>query len=132
LEDVKSDRGIPGISLKGNDVAVSAQIKILGTNKTYYARPSYIVLLEDKMIGQVPEVIEDLGLKISFLHIDPKTNSFTFGVNTSQKDYIVLKAIEKPMINVLWIGTVLLVLGMIMAMTRRYNEFVKMRDKNSM
>jgi cytochrome c-type biogenesis protein CcmF len=129
LEDVKSDHGIPGIKLKGNDVAVSARIKILGTNKVYYARPSYIVLLEDKMIGQVPEAIEDLGLKISFLHIDPQTNSFTFGVNTSQKDYIVLKAIEKPMINVLWIGTVLLVLGMCMAIARRYNEFVKMRDK---
>jgi cytochrome c-type biogenesis protein CcmF len=131
LEDVKSDNGIPGITLKGNDVAISAKIKILGTNKVYYAKPSYIVLLEDKMVGQVPEVIEDLGLKISFLHIDPKTNSFTFGVNTSQKDYIVLKAIEKPMINVLWIGTVLVVLGLLMAIARRYSEFVKMRDKSS-
>src|SRR5437879_12208162 len=101
LEDVKSDNGIPGIQLKGNDVAITAKIKILGTNKVYYAKPSYIVLLEDKMVGQVPEVIEDLGLKISFLQVDPKTNSFTLGVNTSQKDYIVLKAIENPMINVL-------------------------------
>ncbi|MFL5731104.1 MAG: cytochrome c biogenesis protein CcsA [Cytophagaceae bacterium] len=130
LEDIKGNDTIPGIRLKGNDVSVTARIKILGSNnKVYYAKPSYIVLLEDKMVGQIPEIIEDLGLKISFLHIDPQTNSFTFGVNTSQKDYIVLKAIEKPMINVLWIGTLLLVLGMIMAIVRRYNEFVKMRDK---
>ena len=33
------------------------------------------------------------------------------------------------MINVLWIGTVLLVLGLFVAILRRYSEFAKMRDK---
>ncbi|MEZ7982167.1 MAG: hypothetical protein QMC32_00040 [Cytophagales bacterium] len=48
------------------------------------------------MIGRIPFLLENLGIKISLLHIHPNTNSFTIGVKTTQKDYIILKIIEKP------------------------------------
>jgi cytochrome c-type biogenesis protein CcmF len=37
----------------------------------------------------------------------------------------VIKAIEKPYINVLWLGTGLLMVGFFMAMVRRFREFRK-------
>jgi len=128
LQDVKKVSFIPGVKLTPEDAAVTANFRLLGKQE-YYARPAYLILVKDKMIGQVPEIVEDLGLKITFLHIDPVEGKFTFAVNTTQKDYIILKAIEKPMINVLWLGTLLVVVGLILAITRRYSEFIKMRDK---
>ena len=128
LDGVKKVSFIPGVKLSPDDAAVTADFRLLGKEE-YHVKPAYMILVKDKIVGQVPETVEDLGLKITFLHIDPAAGKFTFSVNTTQKDYIILKAIEKPMINVLWIGTLLLVVGLILAITRRYSEFIKMRDK---
>ena len=59
----------------------------------------------------------------------PKTGKFSFAINTTQRDYVVLKAIKKPLINLLWIGTIILIIGFVMAIIRRYREFRLMRDK---
>jgi cytochrome c-type biogenesis protein CcmF len=40
-----------------------------------------------------------------------------------------MKATEKPLINILWLGTFVLVIGFIMATVRRFQDFIKMRDK---
>ena len=45
------------------------------------------------------------------------------------KSRIILKAMEKPFINVLWVGTVVLMFGFGVAVVRRYSEFKKMREK---
>lgn len=129
LEDVKRETNVPGVNLNASDVAVRAHFKVLGKTRNYDVYPMYVVLMEDKMVGQIPEIIEDLGIKITFNSIDPAAGTFTFGINTTQKDYIILKAIEKPAINVLWLGTLLLVVGFVIAIVRRYTEFVKMREK---
>ena len=40
-----------------------------------------------------------------------------------------MEAVEKPLINILWIGTFMMVFGFVIAISRRYGEFQKMRDK---
>jgi cytochrome c-type biogenesis protein CcmF len=53
------------------------------------------------------------------------TNEFSLGLNTRQKDWVIIKAMEKPLINVLWLGTGVLMVGFSMAMVRRFKEFSK-------
>ena len=36
---------------------------------------------------------------------------------------------EKPLINVLWLGTLMLMAGFGIAMVRRFREFTKMKEK---
>ena len=52
-------------------------------------------------------------------------------LKTIEKDGVVVQtqAIEKPLINILWIGTIIMIIGFVIATRRRYVEFVKMRDK---
>jgi cytochrome c-type biogenesis protein CcmF len=66
---------------------------------------------------------------LTLMNIHPESNDFTIGINTRQKDWVVIKAVEKPFINVLWIGTFLLMIGFGIAMTRRFREFNKMKAK---
>jgi cytochrome c-type biogenesis protein CcmF len=40
-----------------------------------------------------------------------------------------MKAVEKPLINVLWVGTLVLVIGFILSTIRRFREFRLTRDK---
>ena len=59
----------------------------------------------------------------------PETNQFSVGISTRQKDYIILKAMEKPLINVLWLGTLMVMTGFGVAIARRYREFTRMKLK---
>lgn len=127
LEGAQQITEVPGVPLGPNDAAVKAKIKIVGTDFIeYFMEPIYII--KDGLVGMPPVENEELGLRIRFTNIDPKTGVFGFAVNTTQRDFVVLKAIEKPFINLLWIGTAILVIGIIMAASRRYREFWLVKD----
>jgi len=128
LENVARTNGVEGVSLNPNDVAVKAQIKILDKEREYYIAPTFAIN-QDRMVLRKPEVSEELGLRIQFMEIDPKTGMFSFAANFKQRDYIVMKAVEKPLINVLWIGTLILVAGFTISTLRRFREFRLVRDK---
>ncbi|WBO84651.1 cytochrome c biogenesis protein CcsA [Hymenobacter yonginensis] len=98
-----------GLGLAKGDLAIQADMMVYGEKKQYHVHPVFVV--RNKMIGRVPDEIEDLGLRISMNTVDPTAGKFTFGVSTTQKDYIILKAVEKPFINLLWSGTLLMALG---------------------
>ncbi|SIQ59843.1 cytochrome c biogenesis protein CcsA [Pontibacter lucknowensis] len=111
---------VPGVQLAEGDVAVQAAMKIMGERKNYHAHP--VLMIKDQMMGRVPEIIEDLGIRITFLNIDTENHKFKIGVNVTQKDYIILKAMEKPFVNILWIGTIIMSIGFVMAIVRRNKE----------
>lgn len=121
---------LPGVNLGKDDFSIVAHLLLLGPDGAAYPiHPNLVILAEQSASGAIPEMNEELGVKISLDKVKPETNEFVFSVQTCQKDYIIIKAIEKPGINLLWIGTLLVILGLGMAMFRRYKEFVAMRDK---
>ncbi len=128
LDEVKTISNFEGQALQSTDAAVQAKILIVG--KDFQPHPIYPVFaIKDGMVAMPPVENEEVGVRARFANIDPQTGKFTFAINTTQRDFIVLKAIEKPLINVLWIGTLVLTLGFVLAIIRRYREFKLMRDK---
>ncbi|ALD21790.1 cytochrome c biogenesis protein CcsA [Hymenobacter sp. DG25A] len=109
-----------GLGLKPGDLAIQGDFIVSGEKKQYHVHPVFVV--RDKMIGRIPDEVEDLGLRLSFNNVDPTKGKFTFGVSTTQKDYIILKAMEKPFINLLWSGTLLMGLGFLIALRQRNRE----------
>ena len=85
--------------------------------------------VKDGLVGRISDEVDDLGLKLTLMNVHPETNNFTIGANTRQKNWVVLKALEKPFINLLWLGTFILVIGFGVAINRRYSEFQKMKNK---
>ncbi len=121
LEKVERMDEIPGLVMTENDVAVKANIKIDGEHSSYHAEP--IFLIKDRSeVGRIPIEVGELGVKVTLLNIHPETNEFTLGLQGRQKDWVIIKAMEKPYINVLWMGTLILMLGFTMAMVRRFKE----------
>ena len=125
FEGVEPIKSYEGIDLKDTEVAIKAKLKIYDNDRVYQAEPVFII--KDQQIGKIPFIVPDLGIKISLENIDPKNGVFNFKTNTTPKDYIVLKAIEKPFINLLWLGTVLLMIGFCIAIYRRYTDFQKLK-----
>ena len=118
---------IEGYTLQEGDVAVKAKLRILDYDVEKRMEPTFII--RNNQVGKLAVTDEELGLKISLENILPEQNKFVFKVNQYQKDYVVMKAIVKPYINVLWIGTIIMLMGFTVAMVRRFDEFKKMRDK---
>ena len=127
FDGVEVLKELEGYTLKEGDIALKAKIRVLDYDVEKILEPTFIV--SDNQVGKLPVEDADLGLKISLENILPEQNKFVFKVNQYQKDYVVMKAIVKPYINVLWIGTLLMLLGFSVAIYRRFDEFVKMRDK---
>ncbi|MEB2779419.1 cytochrome c biogenesis protein CcsA [Algoriphagus sp. C2-6-M1] len=118
---------LDGYVLQEGDVAVRANLRILDYDVEKLLQPTFII--RNNQVGKLPVIDNELGIKISLENILPEENKFVFKVNQYQKDYVVMKAIVKPYINVLWIGTIIMLVGFTVAIFRRFDEFKKMRDK---
>lgn len=118
---------LEGYVLQEGDVAVRANLRILDYDVEKLLQPTFII--RNNQVGKLPVVDNELGIKISLENILPEENKFVFKVNQYQKDYVVMKAIVKPYINILWIGTLIMITGFCVAIYRRFDEFKKMRDK---
>lgn len=123
LDNVVRTDKVEGMKLGENDAAVKAIIRVLDSEREYIIDPSFVI--RNRNVARKAETSDELGLRIQFREIDPQTGKFTFAVNTKQRDFIVMKAMEKPLINVLWLGTFVLVIGFIMATIRRFRDFFK-------
>jgi cytochrome c-type biogenesis protein CcmF len=111
---------VVGIPLEEGDIAVKAIVKIQGKTKDFFLEPIY--LIRDNFAARIPAENDALGIRLTVLKIIPENDSVILGINTSQKNYIILKAIEKPYINLLWIGTIILMTGFALATIRRVKE----------
>ncbi|GMQ27970.1 cytochrome c biogenesis protein CcsA [Algoriphagus confluentis] len=118
---------IEGYVLQEGDVAVKAKLRVLDYDVEKLLEPTFII--RNNQVGKLPVIDTELGLRVSLENILPDQNKFVFKVNQYQKDYVVMKAIVKPYINVLWVGTIVMLIGFTVAIFRRFDEFAKMRDK---
>ncbi|MBC6427456.1 MAG: cytochrome c biogenesis protein CcsA [Ekhidna sp.] len=128
LEEIIPVDKIDGAKLSANDVAVKAVINVRGEYKDYKAEPIFLIRNKE-LVGRIDDKVEDLAFQISIQNIIPQEDAVILAYQTTQKDWIIMEVVKKPWINLLWIGTLLLVVGFIIAIRRRYVEFIKMRDK---
>jgi cytochrome c-type biogenesis protein CcmF len=120
LKNLRQLKAIPGMNLLPDDIAVEANIVIQGATQDYNANPIYII--RDKQVGRIPAEIPHVGVRLFLMSIIPEKNSVEIGYNTRQKDWIVLKAVEKPWINILWLGTGVLMAGFGLTIYRRFRQ----------
>ncbi|WP_341228384.1 cytochrome c biogenesis protein CcsA [uncultured Arcticibacterium sp.] len=123
LDDVIGVREVDGMALKPGDAAAMANLRILERDGEKLLRPTFVI--KDNQVWSKPVVSNELGLRVQLNQIDPVTGNFTFGISRSEREYIVLKAIEKPLINLLWIGIILLIIGILFSSYRRFKIAMK-------
>ncbi|CAM4148757.1 cytochrome C biogenesis protein [Cytophagaceae bacterium 50C-KIRBA] len=121
LQDVSRVNTVEDMTLGPNDAAVKAQFQVLGKNfQQFSLAPLFII--KGGMVAMPAFESEETGIKIKFTAINPKTQQFSFAVNTTQQDLIIIKALEKPYINLVWVGSILIFMGLFVAMYRRLQQ----------
>ncbi len=104
------------------DLAVKARLSVYDVNGLKQEIAPIYVLRDRQYIIQIDDTVEAMGLYARFgsLNVYSK-DSATVDVQVRQTnpmdDFIVLKALVFPYINVLWIGVILMVFGFIISIT---------------
>ncbi|QJD95084.1 cytochrome c biogenesis protein CcsA [Mucilaginibacter robiniae] len=115
---------VQNIPLDKNDIAVGAQLNIYTHGKAYNAEPVY--LIKNNSVFDFPKIIDAAGLKLRLSKIIPEKGQVEITVyqqKESDKKFIVMKAIEFPYIIFLWTGTIIMILGFLISLFRRNQEW---------
>ena len=88
--------------------------------KIYESLPVFVI--KNFSIYTKSTSVDELGLKFEFSKIDPATGKIELSVSekkSNKADFIVMKAIIFPGINILWIGCLLMIIGSVVAIRKR-------------
>jgi cytochrome c-type biogenesis protein CcmF len=106
------------------EVALAAHMLAIVEQDTFFANPMYFIA-KDNSFSMKEASIDELHLDFAFFKVDPKKGLFHFQIRELENptsDYIAFKAIKKPYINLLWLGTFVLTFGFLIAIYRRIGE----------
>ena len=113
----------PAYVPKSGDLAVGAKLSVhsLG-GESANLQPLFIV--RNSGVASVEDTAKNLGLFARFVNVIPQLNSAVIETKTrdAKDEYIVLKALLFPYINVLWTGVVIMVLGFLLSMWNRVTK----------
>ena len=128
----------PGYNPEAGDIAVGARLEVVANDAAPATVATPIYLIRNSQIFSLKDEAPHLGLHFRFEKIDPKDGVMTIGVaqanedqrkipveiaeNVTRSDYIVLEAILFPGINLVWLGSLTMMLGLAIAMWRRLTE----------
>ncbi len=123
IKGVNKDAKIQNIPAASGDIAIGLQVEVNQNGKKYTAEPIY--LLKGGVKYDFGKTIDEAGLKLRFSNIYPTKNKLELTVYQkpkAEKEWIVMKAIEFPYINLFWGGTIIMVIGFLLSIFRRNKE----------
>jgi cytochrome c-type biogenesis protein CcmF len=94
-------------------------------SRTFTAQPVFVIDMKDgNSVSSIPAEVKELGLNMEVLKIDPTSKKITLQVRETEKpvDFIIMKAIVFPYINLVWLGGIITFLGALLSMWRRSKE----------
>ena len=82
-------------------------------------------MIHDFSVYTKDAVLTELGLKFNFEKIDPATGKIELSVaekKSNKSDFVIMKAIIFPGINILWTGCILMIIGSVVAIRKRIKQ----------
>ncbi|MEO0895411.1 MAG: cytochrome c biogenesis protein CcsA [Bacteroidota bacterium] len=104
------------------EVAAAANLNVSAKGKTLQTQP--IFTIKDNNPGMIQDEIKEFGLTFAFVGIQPEQNLVHLQGRfiNPDADFVIIKAIQKPFINLLWLGTFILTIGFLISIYRRIQE----------
>ena len=127
--DKNIDRASLGLGEK--DLAVGAVLNITDVNFNHYtAEPVYVI--KEMASFTKDATLDTLGLKFGFTRIDPEKGKMEIVVSekkSNKKEFIIMKAIVFPGMNILWTGCIIFIFGMVLTIRKRIRKLRESRVK---
>jgi cytochrome c-type biogenesis protein CcmF len=118
MEKLVSKDNLPGAGFRPTDSASVATIKVYSkNNSTYTIEP--LLVNKGGMLMPFADTVTAENLVIQLQKV--QTNKVELGIKESEAllQYVTLKAYKFPFINTLWLGIIIMFVGVLMSMVRR-------------
>jgi len=122
LDSLNRDPHAQYPQLTANDLAVSANFTLFDAETKSHQLHPVFAIRDRQFTFSIPDSLPSGEVKIYFEGIDPENQTFKFKVMEKRpeaKDFIVMKAIVFPGINILWLGCIIMALGSFIAVYNR-------------
>jgi cytochrome c-type biogenesis protein CcmF len=122
-KSVNRQAKIQNIPLSKGDLSVALNLEVLAGNKTYQVEPAF--LIKGNNSYDFGKTIDELGMKLRFTNILPKEDKLELSIYQkpkAEKNWIVMKAIMFPYINLFWAGAIIMTIGFLLSIFRRNKE----------
>lgn len=118
MEGLDNHRDIPGAGFTEQDSVSVATVKVFAkTGSQYTSKP--ILISKGGGTFSEPDTVVAENLVLQLQGVKGRQATIGFKESDSIMQYVTLKAYKFPMINVLWLGTILMVIGFFIAALRR-------------
>ena len=127
LNNVEKDKTKMKTQISAEQIALMADIRITSKDSLHFnAKP--IILVDNIGIINVDDTIYPQNLYVRFAGVADK-QKIKIGIKESDKfiEYITVKAYVFPYINLVWLGLVIMAIGMLLSMLQRGN-FTKIQS----
>jgi cytochrome c-type biogenesis protein CcmF len=120
VEGVNTHAEIQGFEQQPGDVAVGIKMRYVALDTQYIIEPVYFI--RDMYATSIAASSHDNKAKIAVTKIIPEENKFEFVLEQKLNKYIIMKAIKFPFINLLWLGIVVMTVGIYISMKKRLSD----------
>ncbi len=104
-----------------NNVILEATITVITHfGKTYRAKPQFIV--RDQMIHYHDDVIQETDYRFRFKGVSETPHTINLEIYEETPDFIIIKTIIFPYINLLWISCIIMLVGFWMSFRKRWKS----------
>lgn len=127
LKDVDQGTSRTDIPIEEGDIVLSADIEVIAISGNYNIEPVY--LIRGKEAFQFPDGVEDEQIQVKLNSLNPTESTFELGILSEKpfKKYILIKAMIFPLINLVWLGSLLMFFGFIISMIERRRKTSSLR-----
>ena len=133
LSGLNMDIDKPSLGLGEKDIAVGARLNITDFSfRRYEAEPVFVI--RDNISFPKEVAVDTLGLKFGFVHIDPQKEKMDIIVSekkSNHKEFIIMKAIIFPGINILWTGCIIFIFGLLLTIRKRIRKLRSEKPANN-
>ena len=115
-------RDLAAIGLDTSYAAVQVYLSVYDGNKNRFPVSPRFVLDENNSIVPDTASLDTFGFQFTISDLDLNTGKYTIEIaerRDKRKDFIVMRAIKFPFINILWVGCIVMLLGSVMAVFHR-------------
>ncbi len=123
LQGMVSNPQSPNYKPEPGDLAIGAQLKVYSGRNTYDAMPIYY-LRDSSYQYTVADTVNNQALYVRFDKVLPQQKKIQLQVKQSGivNDYIVMKAYVFPFVNILWLGTLVMIVGFLISIRAAYKK----------
>lgn len=110
------------IDVQNMQLLIAAELEVHTLDNVYEATPMYGV--QHNSVAQFESVVEAAKLRFKFTNVNPKNGKISIEVaeQDTSGEFIIMKAIKFPWINLVWGGTIIMIIGFMLAITKRLRD----------